>query len=152
MLNNNKILDMNLKNIDKDQYISGQITLDILEELGNIGFSLIINNRPDGEELNQVSSKELKIKSESFGINYFDIPFASDTLSKQKIKNFSDLIRNNNKKSLFFCRSGARSSVIWGLASVIHLGKDLDRCMKNIDKAGYDSSILPNMVEYFKNN
>ena len=55
-----------------------------------------------------------------------------------------------NEKSLFFCRSGARSSTIWGIASVLYLGADLIDSMAKINDIGYDSSGLPNMVEYFK--
>ena len=82
----------------------------------------------------------------------YKVPFASGTLNRQKIIDFSDLIKNNNEKSLYFCRSGARSSIIWGLASVIYLGKNLEECMMNINNSGYDASILPDMVDYFKNN
>ena len=92
----------------------------------------------------------LKDKAESFGIKFIDIPFASGTLSKEKILDFSNLIKNNHEKSLFYCRSGARSSLIWGLASVIHLGVDLQKCIININNSGHDASMLPNMVEFFK--
>ena len=32
------------------------------------------------------------------------------------------------------------------------LGKNLEECMMNINNSGYDASMLPNMVDYFKNN
>ena len=142
----------NIKCISENHFISGQIEIDDIEGLANFGIKLIVNNRPDDEEFNQISSKLLKDKAKSLGIKFIDIPFASGTLNKQKIIDFSDLIKNNNDKSLYFCRSGARSSIIWGLASVIYLGKNLEECMMNINNSGYDASILPNMVDYFKNN
>ena len=142
----------NVKCISENHFISGQIEVDDIEGLANFGIKLIINNRPDDEEFNQVSSKLLKDKANSLGIKFIDIPFASGTLNKQKIIDFSDLIKNNKDKSLYFCRSGARSSIIWGLASVICLGKNLEECMMNINNSGYDASMLPNMVDYFKNN
>ena len=141
-----------VKCIREDHYISGQIELNDIKELANFGIKLIINNRPDNEEVNQVSSKLLRKKAEDLGVKFIDIPFASGTLNKQKIIDFSNLIKNSNEKALFYCRSGARSSIIWGLASVLYLGEDLQECMRCIDNSGYDASILPNMVEFFNNN
>ena len=140
----------NLKSISGNHFVSGQIQIDDIEVLANFGIKLIINNRPDNEEFNQISSILLKDKAESFGIKFTDIPFAAGTLSKEKILDFSNLIKNNHEKSLFYCRSGARSSLIWGLASVIHLGVDLQKCIININNIGHDASMLPNMVDFFK--
>ena len=140
----------NLKSISGNHFVSGQIQIDDIEGLANFGIKLIINNRPDNEEFNQISSILLKDKAESFGIKFIDIPFAAGTLSKEKILDFSNLIKNNHEKSLFYCRSGARSSLIWGLASVIHLGVDLEKCIININNSGHDASMLPNMVDFFK--
>ena len=141
---------INLKSISGNHFVSGQIQIDDIEGLANFGIKLIINNRPDNEEFNQISSILLKDKAESFGIKFIDIPFAAGTLSKEKILDFSNLIKNNHEKSLFYCRSGARSSLIWGLASVIHLGVDLEKCIININNSGHDASMLPNMVDFFK--
>ena len=65
-------------------------------------------------------------------------------------KDFSNLIKNNEQKALYFCRSGARSSTIWGIASVLYLDKDINEVMNKINNIGYDSSVIPNMVEHFK--
>ena len=142
----------NLQSISRNHYISGQIEIDDIEDLAVFGIKLIINNRPDNEEFNQTHSNLLKDKAESLGIKFINIPFASGTLNKQKILDFSNLIKNNNEKSLFYCRSGARSSLIWGLASVIYLGEDLEKCILSINNSGYDASMLPSMVNFFKIN
>jgi uncharacterized protein (TIGR01244 family) len=141
-----------IKNINLNHYISGQITLSMMQEISDFGITLIINNRPDNEEINQESSKELKIKAESLGIKFIDIPYSGNSLTKEKIITFSSLIKNNEEKSLFFCRSGARSATIWGIASVLFLDSDIIDVMSKINNIGYDSSILPNLVKYFKND
>lgn len=144
------VKDQTLRNITAKQYVSGQITIDMMEDISNLGITLIINNRPDYEEEGQESSKELMKKAESLGIKFINIPFAANTLDKEKIINFSNLIKNNEQKALYFCRSGARSSTIWGIASVLYLDKDINEVMNKINNIGYDSSVLPNMVEHFK--
>ena len=124
----------------------------MLQDISSLGITLIINNRPDYEEINQVSSEDLRVKAESLGIKFVDIPFSGNSLTKDKIINFSNLIKDNNKKSLFFCRSGARSAIIWGIASVLYLDSDIEDIMCKISNIGYDSSVLPNMINYFKKN
>ena len=148
-----KIGEITIRNIDKNHYVSGQITIGTLEKIAKYGITLIINNRPDDEEINQDGSDELKLKAKSLGIKFINIPFSGNSLTKENIIDFSNLIKNfYDKKSLFFCRSGARSSTIWGLASVLYLDSDIVDVMNKINDIGYDSSVLPNMVEYFKNN
>ena len=46
-----KIEDITIRKIDENQYVSGQITIDVLEEIAKYGITLIINNRPDNEEV-----------------------------------------------------------------------------------------------------
>jgi uncharacterized protein (TIGR01244 family) len=144
------VKDQTLRNINAKQYVSGQITIDMMKDISDLGITLIINNRPDYEEEGQESSEELMKKAESLGIKFINIPFAANTLDKEKIINFSNLIKNNEQKALYFCRSGARSSTIWGIASVLYLDKDINEVMNKINNIGYDSSVLPNMVEHFK--
>ena len=144
------VKDQTLRNINAKQYVSGQITIDMMKDISDLGITLIINNRPDNEEEGQASSEELMKKAESLGIKFINIPFAANTLDKEKIINFSNLIKNNEQKALYFCRSGARSSTIWGIASVLYLDKDINEVMNKINNIGYDSSVLPNMVEHFK--
>ena len=144
------IEERTLRNIDGNYYVSGQITLSMMKEISDFGITLIINNRPDNEEVGQVRSEDLKKHAETLGIKFINIPFSGNSLNIEKIINFSDLIKDNNEKSLFFCRSGARSSIIWGIASVLYLSADLIDSMAKINDIGYDSSSLPNMVKYFK--
>ncbi len=144
------VKDQTLRNINAKQYVSGQITIDMMKDISDLGITLIINNRPDYEEDGQASSEELMKKAESLGIKFINIPFAANTLDKEKIINFSNLIKNNEQKALYFCRSGARSSTIWGIASVLYLDKDINEVMNKINNIGYDSSVLPKMVEHFK--
>ena len=144
------VKDQTLRNINAKQYVSGQITIDMMKDISDLGITLIINNRPDYEEEGQASSEELMKKAESLGIKFINIPFAANTLDKEKIINFSNLIKNNEQKALYFCRSGARSANIWGIASVLYLDKDINEVMNKINNIGYDSTVLPNMVEHFK--
>ena len=52
------IKEQTLRNINANEYISGQISINMMEEISNLGITLIINNRPDDEEGGQPSSEE----------------------------------------------------------------------------------------------
>ena len=70
------VKDQTLRNINAKQYVSGQITIDMMKDISDLGITLIINNRPDYEEEGQESSKNLMKKAESLGIKFINIPFA----------------------------------------------------------------------------
>ena len=38
------VKDQTLRNINAKQYVSGQITIDMMEDISNLGITLIINN------------------------------------------------------------------------------------------------------------
>ena len=140
-----------LINLDEKVYVSGQISVDKMEGLKKNEFKLIVNNRPDDEEIKQPKSIDLQELSKGFEIEYKYIPFSGSNVSSHQIMELSNLLKKNSK-TLLFCRSGARSSLIWGLASVLYLNKDIDDTMRKISNVGYDSTIIPNMVEYFSNS
>jgi len=144
-----KIQDQELKNIDEGVYITGQISEDMILEIKNENFCMIINNRPDYEEVNQIKNEDLKYLTESLGINYYSIPFSGNNLQNNQIKTFANLLQDYDKRALIFCRSGARSSLIWGLASIMYLGVKEEEVIKKITNIGYDASMILKMVEYF---
>ncbi len=144
-----KIKGQELRNIDEGIFITGQIFEDMMQEIKNENFCMIINNRPDYEEINQIKNEDLKYLAESLGVNYYSIPFSGNNLQNNQIKEFANLVQDYDKKALIFCRSGARSSLIWGLASIMYLGVNEDEVIKKITNIGYDASIIPKMVEHF---
>tara|TARA_B100000073_G_scaffold343456_1_gene348326 strand:- start:652 stop:1110 length:459 start_codon:yes stop_codon:yes gene_type:complete len=139
-----------LINIDDKVYISDQISTDMIEDLNKKCFGLIVNNRPDNEEINQPKSFDIKVLLEEKNIVYKHIPFSGANIQLDQILNVANLLKLEHK-TLLFCRSGARSSLIWGLASIIYLNEDINDIMRKISNVGYDSTILPSMVEYFSN-
>ena len=45
-----------------------------LVNLKRRGFSVIINNRPEGEEETQPATRDLQLEAESLGLNFYHIP------------------------------------------------------------------------------
>ena len=148
MIKNFNIGDVNIKNINDNIYISGQINLNMIYEFKKTGIDIIINNRPDNEEINQLKSIDIKQLTDSLNMEYYNIPFFGSNVQPDQISLLANILKSNNKRVLLFCKSGTRSALIWGLSSV---GSDIKDVIKYISNMGYDSSIFPNMVEYFSN-
>ena len=50
-----KMDTINLKSISGNHFVSGQIQIDDMKGIAYFGIKLIINNRPDNEEFNQIN-------------------------------------------------------------------------------------------------
>jgi len=92
---------MKLKTIATGLTVSGQIALDDLSALKKRGVTIIINNRPDGEQSGQLTSDALAERAAELGLEYLKM---------------GDIIRSATGSVHAFCRSGNRSSLLWGKA------------------------------------
>ncbi len=57
-----------------DFFASPQISLADIEEAARIGVTLIINNRPDGEEPGQIAGAEIEAAARAAGLDYVAFP------------------------------------------------------------------------------
>ena len=151
MLKNINIAGTIIKNIDENVYISGQIKLDMINDFKKNNIELLINNRPDNEDINQIKNIDIKELANSLNIDYYNIPFSGLNVKSDQILELSNLLKSNDKKVLIFCKSGARSALIWGLSSVIYFGTEISDVMQKMSNLGYYSRVFPDMVEYFSN-
>ncbi len=104
--------------------IQGQITPEQVPTLIENGFKTIINNRPDGEELNQPTSAEIEAAAQQAGIAYKEISFAGTGLTQQHVEDFADYFNQAEQPILIFCRTGARSTGIYEAAKNMDLLDD----------------------------
>ena len=89
--------------------VGPQIYADQLLKLKRQGFSVIINNRPDGEERSQPSSKKIQIEAEYLGLNFFHIPVSPLGISKENIDELAKALTTTSGPVYAYCRSGTRS-------------------------------------------
>jgi len=85
------------------------------QEIGEIaaaGFTGIINNRPDGEELGQPSSAELEAQALSHGLSYSHIPIVPGKATEQDCAAFAAAVRGAGGPVVAFCRTGNRSALL----------------------------------------
>ncbi|MEF2073074.1 TIGR01244 family sulfur transferase [Consotaella aegiceratis] len=104
---------MNVKRITDEFAVCGQIMPSDFAALRQAGFRSIIANRPDGEERGQPSFAETQAAVEAAGLEIRHVPVRSP--GPADAASFGRAFEELPKPVLAFCRSGARSSMLWTL-------------------------------------
>lgn len=105
---------MNIKAISATLSVSQQITVDEIQVLVDRGFRSIICNRPDGESADQQTFEEIEKAAVSAGLVVRYIPIAG-MVSEEDAAAFSAAMQELPTPTLAYCRSGARSSMLWSI-------------------------------------
>ena len=136
---------MEVRRVTDDFSVSPQIAPEDLAELKARGFTLVINNRPDGEEAGQPAAAEVEAAAQAAGIAYRAIP-VSGGFSQAQANELADALDSAGGPVFAFCRTGTRSTLLWSLAQASR-GGDPDRIASAAAAAGYDIAPVRAAVE-----
>jgi uncharacterized protein (TIGR01244 family) len=96
--------------------VAGQITPADVAALKELGVTLIVNNRPDGEDVGQPAGDEIEAAAKAAGIDYRHVPIARG-LGPSDIEAMREAMHSTGDGKMFaFCRSGNRSALAWAVA------------------------------------
>jgi uncharacterized protein (TIGR01244 family) len=98
------------------------------------GVTMIVNNRPDGEEPDQPAGAEIERSAGAAGLAYRHIPVAGG-IGPDQVEAMAAAL--SGEKVLAFCRSGTRSTWLWALAAHSQ-GMDGAAILARAEAAGYD--------------
>lgn len=104
--------------------VSAQVDPCELQSLAGAGFRSIIGNRPDGEEPDQPDWTEIAAAAEAAGMKASHIPVTPGAIGEDDVARFAAALEELPGPILAFCRSGARSVTLWGLAQAGKLAPD----------------------------
>jgi uncharacterized protein (TIGR01244 family) len=124
-----------MRQLDDHHFVAGQILPEDVPALAADGISLIVNNRPDGEEPGQPAATEIEAAAAAAGIAYRFVPVAQ--LTPEGIEAMEAALRQAAGRVLAFCRSGTRSTYLWALARN-RMGEDAEALVAKAAAAGYD--------------
>lgn len=127
------------RTLDDRISVFGQITRDDVAAAKAQGFTMIINNRPDGEQDGQPTAAEIGAAAREAGLAYAAIPVDHSGFSEEQVAAMADALAAADGPVLAFCRSGTRSTFLWALASA-RRGEDGDQLIAKAANAGYDLS------------
>lgn len=105
------------RQLDDRTLVCGQITPGEVAALAGQGVTMLINNRPDGEEPDQPMAADIEAAAAAAGIAYRFVPIIRG-IGPADVEAMQDAVRTTGDgKLLAFCRSGTRSALALGLAS-----------------------------------
>ena len=105
-----------LRQLDDRTLVSGQITPDDVAELRGHGVTMIVNNRPDGEDPGQPRGAEIEAAAKQAGIEYRHVPIVRG-IGPADVDEIQRAIRDcGDGKLLLYCRQGHRSALAWAVA------------------------------------
>ena len=107
---------MTIRQLDDNVLVSGQILPADMAELQRHGVTMIVNNRPDGEDPGQPLAADIEQAARAAGIRYRFLPIRRGPGPAEVDELQQAMADCGDGKLLAFCRSGARSTFAWALA------------------------------------
>jgi len=119
--------------------VAPQIAIEDVAEAARQGFTLLINNRPDGEAPEQPSGAAVAAAARAAGLDYVHIPVRGAATPEQ-VAAMAEAITGARGAVLAFCRSGTRSINTWSLGQAASGARSRDELIRLGAAAGYDLS------------
>ena len=127
------------RKIDDSISVAPQITPAQIAGAAKLGFTFVINNRPEGEEPGQPTGAEIEAAAAAAGLGYVAIPITHQGFTEAQVAAMGAALDAASGPVLAFCRSGTRSTLVWALAQG-RAGKDFRELARKAEAAGYDLS------------
>jgi uncharacterized protein (TIGR01244 family) len=131
-----------------DMLAAPQISLAEVAIAAAEGVTLIINNRPDDEAPDQPAGAEIAAAAKEAGVDYVAIPVTHAGFSVPQVEAMREALDSSAGKTLAFCRSGTRSTLLWALAEAF-VGRDPHEIATEAASAGYNVEPIRTIMDAF---
>jgi len=106
--------------IADDVGVAPQLTPAAMAEAARIGFRAVVNNRPDFEEgPAQPTNAAIEAAARAAGLEYRFLPVSGAYQTPAEAAAMAQLLHELPRPLLMFCRSGARSTRLYQLATAV---------------------------------
>lgn len=102
-----------IREIDGEYAVAGQIGVDDLDQIKALGFKSIVCHRPDDEEPGQTPFAAIAARAAELGIEVAHVPVGGMGVDEQAVAGMVDALDELPRPMLGYCRSGARSTTIY---------------------------------------
>lgn len=109
---------MDYRQISSDYAVSGQITAEDVPALKEAGFTVIVNNRPDGEIPPEVHGARIRAAVEAAGLTFVDNPFSHSAFGMELVDRQAEALETAPGPVFAYCATGNRCTVLWAMARV----------------------------------
>lgn len=128
-------------------YVAPQISVADIAEAKALGVTMIVNNRPEGEEPGQPTGAEIEAAASAAGLLYAAVPVTHAGFAPWQLDGMDAALEQADEgKVLAFCRSGTRSTLLWALTRA-RAGDDADTLAGQAAAAGYDLSPIRQIMD-----
>ena len=127
-------------------FASPQIDVTDIARAKELGVTLVINNRPEGESPDQTPGDEIEAAARAAGMDYLCIPVTHAGFSEAQVKAMAEALGNAEGPVLAYCRSGTRSTLLWSLAEASR-GRGVDEIASAAACGGYDVAPIRQLME-----
>ena len=135
--------------LDVSYFVAPQLAEEDFAVLKEQGFERVINNRPELESEDQPAGESLQRAAEVLGLEYINNPIDLSKLSQENVFHQGAALLPV-KKTLAFCRTGTRSSVLWVLLNNAQ-GGSYEDLSAHVSSKGFDlTRCLPAMLPLLK--
>jgi uncharacterized protein (TIGR01244 family) len=134
-----------IRQLDDRTLVSGQIAPDEVARLADQGVTIIVNNRPDGEEPDQPLASDIEVAAQQAGIAYRFVPIIRG-IGPADVEAMQEAWRDaEGGKLLAFCRSGTRSALACALAHREE-GASAEEVSERLTQAGFDPGPIAHLL------
>ena len=133
-----------IRKLDDRTSVSGQIQPADVAGLKASGFTMIISNRPDGEEPGQPTAAEVQDAAEAEGLEFRHVPIIRG-IGPADVEAMQEALEAAPGKLLAYCRSGNRSALTWAVARRGQ-GASIEEIQRAVTGAGYDLSPVEHLL------
>jgi uncharacterized protein (TIGR01244 family) len=134
-----------IRQLDDRTMVSGQIAPEEVAGLAEHGITVIVNNRPDGEEPGQPLAADIEAAAADAGIPYHFVPIIRG-IGPADVEEMQKALRETGDgKLLAFCRSGRRSAFACALAHRED-GASREEVEERLNAAGFDPAPIAHLL------
>jgi uncharacterized protein (TIGR01244 family) len=134
-----------IRELDSRMMVSGQVAPQDVANLAQQGVTVLVNNRPDGEEPGQPLAADIEAAAEAAGLKYRYVPI-SRGIGPADVEAMQEALSDaEGGKLLAFCRSGTRSALALGLAKR-EAGASAAEVHRCLNDAGFDSGPIAHLL------
>jgi len=125
---------------------SPQIAPADLDAAAAAGVTLVICNRPEGEEPGQPTHAEIAAAAQERGIGFVAIPVVPGNFGEAQVEAMAAALADAEGKTLAYCRTGTRSTLLWSLVEA-RTGRSPDDIAAAAAAAGYDVAPVRSLMD-----
>ncbi len=134
-----------IRRLDERTLVSSQIAPHEVAELAEQGVTVLINNRPDGEEAGQPLASDIEEAALRAGIDYRFVPIIRG-IGPADVEEMQKALRAaEGGKLLAFCRSGTRSALTLAVAQREE-GASSHEIEQRLIAAGFDPGPIAHLL------